>query len=51
MYLKRMPLKQRSLTVKVEFDRGSGILTKKTINMKSIRKGCSCPDIMDHNEP
>lgn len=50
VHSKWMPLKRRSVTVKVKFDRGSGILTRKTINKKSIREGCSCPDMMDHNE-
>lgn len=38
-------------TVKVELDRGSGILTRKTKEMKkSIGEGRPCPDMMDHNE-
>ena len=46
-----VPWIERAPTVKVELDRGSGILTRKTIDMKkSIREGRPCPDMMDHNE-
>lgn len=49
--MKWMPWRERALTVKVELDRGSGILTRKTIEMKkSIGEGRPCPDMMDHNE-
>ena len=51
VYLKWMPWRQRALTVKVGLDRGSGTLTRKTIDMKkSIGEGCPCPDMMDHDE-
>lgn len=46
-----MPTKHREMTAKVDFDRGSGMPTRKTIEMsKSIEEGCPCPDMMDHNE-
>lgn len=49
--MKWMPSRERAPTVQVDLDRGSGILTRKTIDMKkSIGDGQPCPGMMDHNE-
>ena len=37
--MKWMPWRERALTVKVELDRRSGILKRKTVDMKKINRG------------